>query len=217
MAWENDLIRATNEIARLSRRGGRRALTRAARELCTAYSNLLTDAGFAQAIRQTLPSSPAPGATALRSHVNTAIALLVEAGVDGALAVDALHSIDDLLTSGPVPSISQGEFFKLLRNAKDAACELSGGVHGERTRRILRGLAVAGVGLVLVVLPVTAVAAPVLAAATAAVGPAAIPVVITSLQAIGAAIFVEGGKVATTAPGPAPAGSAPAPGPAPAP
>jgi hypothetical protein len=201
MAWENDLIRTTNEIARLNRKGGHKALALGARELCTAYSNLLADSGFAESVRKTLPTASSPGVqvSELRSHVNTAIALLVEAGVDGEQAVDALRSIQGLLNPPTPPVAGQvvtlpapQEFFELLRDAKDTACELSR-LHGERTSRRRRWLVIALVGGVLLGLP----AAPVAASVLAAVGGAAVG---TIVQALGAAIVVEGVKKAITEP-----------------
>jgi hypothetical protein len=211
MAWENDLIRTTNEIARLNRRGGRQALARAARELCTAYSNLLTDSGFAQSIQRTLQRASSPGfeATTLRSHVNTAIALLVAAGVDGEQAVAALRSIQN---PPPTPSIAgqtddarpsvvtlpePEKFFELLRDAKDTACELSR-LHGERASGRRRRLGFAAVGLALVGLSVAPVAVPVVAAT--GVAAAGVAGVCHILGAVGALIFVHNVNEAITAP-----------------
>jgi hypothetical protein len=184
MAWENDLIRTTNEIARLDRRGGHKALARGAP-----------------------PPGFTPTTTAFQSHVNTAIALLVAAGVDGEQAVAALRSIQGLLNPPPTtpgageavatqPSLVKlpqpwdqpPGFFELLRDAKDAACELSR-LHGERTAGRGRRLTFAAVGLVLLGVATAPVAVPIVGAT--GVAAAAVAAGGHILGAFGALIFVH--------------------------
>jgi hypothetical protein len=169
---------------------------RGARELCTAYSKLLADSGFSQSIQQTLQTLSSPGfeATALRNHVNAAIALLVQAGVDGAQAVDALNSIQNRLTSGvTLPSIREPlPFFQLLRDAKNTACELSDRLQRQRRRRLV----LAAVGLALVGLSGGA-----LGVLAAPVGAALVPGVVggggAMAGALGVFIFEENARQAT--------------------
>jgi hypothetical protein len=199
-----DLIASTNRVARLRSTGGLRlpvtAQAQAASDLCTTYWKLLLDPEFRQFIQQALPSSPLEfEEDALRRNITEAIALLVEAGVEGEHAVAALRSVLEPPRPRPpgfwplsFPSIiNPQEFFFRLRDAKDATCELSDLLRSEaaaeETRRKLRRAGFAAVGLALVGLTGGALAflaGPAVAAgAVAAGGGGAI------LTAIGTTVF----------------------------
>jgi hypothetical protein len=197
-----DLIASTNRVARLRSTGGLRlpvtAQAQAASNLCTTYWKLLLDPEFRQFIQQALPSSPLQfEGDAVRRNISEAIALLVEAGVEGEHAVAALRSV--LEPPGPpslpplfFPSISNPEeFFLRLQEAKDATCELSDRLRSEaaaeETRRKLRRAGFAAAGLALIGLTggaLAVLAGPVVAAGAVAAGGGG-----TILTAIGTTVF----------------------------
>jgi hypothetical protein len=195
-SWMNELAASANQIERLRRTGGLQAQAQGARDLCTIYTDLLINTDFRRVIEQQLQTIPSQGfplqPPELRLHIGEAIKLLVEAGVNGELAVDALRSVEELLTSAGVtlpPNTQPEAFFGRLRDAKVHTCELSELLQTEaasETRgRRLRGLAYAGVGLALVGATgggLALVAAPVLGSVAAGGGTAI-------LAAIGAIIF----------------------------
>jgi hypothetical protein len=201
-AWVNNLIRSTNRVYRVRSSGGRQlpvtALAQAASDLCTTYWELLLDPEFSQFIQQHVlsPSPPTPLVSSeqreeLRRNIREAILLLVEAGVDGELAVAALRSVEEV---GPFvfSTITNPRvFFSRLREAKDLTCELSDRLRSEAaseatyTRR--RRLGFAGVGLVLVGL--TGAGLAVLAAPAVAAGVVALGAGGAILTAIGTTVF----------------------------
>ena len=199
-SWVYDLIGSTNRVARLRSTGGLRlpvtAQAQAASDLCTTYWKLLLDPEFRQFIQQALPSSRLEfEGDALRRNISEAIALLVEAGVEGEHAVAALRSV---LEPPPdfrrlfFPSIlNPQEFFFRLQEAKDATCELSDRLRSEaaaeETHRKLRRAGFAAAGLALVGLTggaLALLAGPAVAAGVVAAGGGG-----AILTAIGTTVF----------------------------
>jgi hypothetical protein len=205
MSWTSDLISSANRIARL-RSGGPAQLSpkvqaAAASELCTTYWKLLLDSGFRQDIERAAgPVSPPDQVainslkqdqTQLRCHIDEAIALLVEAGLDGKFALDAVRSVQSVISQNGTIPIEPRAFFVQLRDAMEAVCALTDRLRTETTtaesRFKLRKAAYAGAGLVIVGLTGSALAivtGPVVAAgAVAAAGIGAVA------NAIGSTMF----------------------------
>jgi hypothetical protein len=115
MPWVPDLISSANRIARL-RSGGPaqlppRVQAAAASELCTTYWKLLLDSGFRQDIERAMRVSPEEQSvinslkqnqTQLRCHLDEAIAFLVQAGLDGKFALDAVRSVESVIMQNGV-------------------------------------------------------------------------------------------------------------------
>jgi hypothetical protein len=126
---------------------------------------------------QEVPSSVRFVGAQIDHHISVAIALLVEGGVRGELAADALRSVANELTPSPGPFREPNQFFQRLRDAEDAACDLADSLRAEAAaedaRIRLRRLGFAAAGLALVGLTGSAlalVAAPAVAFGVAAVG-----------------------------------------------
>jgi len=204
MPWVPELITSANRIARL-RSGGPAQLppkiqAAAASELCTTYWKLLLDSGFRQDVERALRVSPEEqtaidrlkqNQTELRCHIDEAIAFLVEAGLDGKFALDAVRSVESVITEwGPIP-IEPRVFFELLRDAMEAVCELSDRLHAQTTaeesRFKLRRAGYAGAGLALVGLTGSALA--VVAGPAVAAGAVAVAGIGAIANAIGSTMF----------------------------
>jgi hypothetical protein len=177
-SWVYDVIGSTNRIARLTSGGQAylplRAQAAAASELCTTYWKLLLDPEFKRHIEESVEMTARgirdlqrnPDLNELRCHANQAVALLVEAGLDGKFALDEVRSVQDALSelvgafrggkSKAVwtPVVETAAFFRLLRDAQEAVCDLSGQLRTEAISRESRfklwkaELATAGLGLV---------------------------------------------------------------------
>ena len=202
-SWTYNVIAATNRVARL-RSGGSarlplRAQAAAASELCKTYWQLLLDPEFKQYVEKAIAESSAGLArlttfvtvTELRCHISEAVALLVEAGVDGTQAIEAVRSVEELVSSGTLEGIEPRAFFARLRDAKDAMCELRDRLRveaaAEESRWKLRRAGLAGAGLALVGLVGCTLA--VVAAPAVGVSAAAAAAGSSILTAIGTTVF----------------------------
>jgi hypothetical protein len=133
----------------------------------------------------------------LRSHVNEAILVLMEAGVDGEFALEAVREVEQALGEFEfsLHKINPEEFFWRLRNAKVTVCKLADDLaaqfEAERRSFQLRRLALAGAGLVLVGAAASGLGV-IFGPAAAAAGAGAIGVGVVAqavMQTIGATIF----------------------------
>jgi hypothetical protein len=128
-----------------------------------------------------------------RCHVNEAISLLAEAGVDGELAVEALRVLEDEMRrpGAQLEMVNTENFFRQLREVKKTVCALKATVvskaAAEASAQSLRRVTLAGIGLTLAGLVgggLALAAAP--AAGAIAIGTAASGAI---LSAIGTTIF----------------------------
>jgi hypothetical protein len=204
MSWIPGLIGSANRIARL-RSGGPaqlppRVQAAAASELCATYWKLLLDSGFRQDIERAMRVSPEEqpainslkqNQTQLRCHIDEAIAFLVEAGLDGKFALDAVRSVESAITQNGTMPIEPRAFFGQLRDAMEAVCELSDRLRAETTaaesRFKLRQAGYAGAGLALLGLTGSALA--VVAGPAVVAGAVAVAGIGAVANAIGSTMF----------------------------
>jgi hypothetical protein len=204
-SWIHDVTRSINRVERIKSGGpaqlSARAQAQIARELCRTYRKLLLDPEFKRYFDSVISNFPASGSfrqhqDELRCHVSEAIALLVEAGVDGRQALDAVRSVETVLANpNGITLLGKKEFYNRLGDAKEVMCNLSDrlweDVGSENNRFKLRRATLAGVGLVLTGLTGAAlavVAAPA-AVAGAVVAGAAVAGAGAISNAIGSTIF----------------------------
>jgi hypothetical protein len=204
MAWVSKTVRLTNRAARVLRGGPAelpsRELADVISSLCNHYWDLLLDPGFRSDIEQSqrqqskhLAVITGAVTNEFRCHVNEAISLLAEAGVDGELAVEALRVLENEMgrPGAQLETVNTENFFKQLRVVKKTVCALKATVvskaEAEASTHSLRRMTLAGIGLTLTGLVgggLALAAAP--AAGAIAIGTAASAAV---LSAIGNTIF----------------------------
>jgi hypothetical protein len=201
MSWVNDLILSANRLERGRRPVSVRHLANVADEFCLRYRALLLDRSFRddleEAVRLALPPGVGAGVKGrlgkevdaqIRAHLAQALRLLLEAGVKGEVAMEAIGAAEEALEreSWHLVQLTAQETFEKIRQARKHVCSLAWDLAAqaaaaERSSRI-KG---AGIGLVG------------LAAVGIAVAPiATVPVVIAGgaavVTAIGGYIFREG-------------------------
>lgn len=184
MSWVIRNIRATNRVARALRGGTvrlpTRAIAEATAELCANYRSLQLDTGFgadivdaarAQTILIRSGNHTSDLIKELPCHFDHAIALLVEAGVEGEAAAEAVRSVQELFPSKRLswirepdvarlpksrdevfgPGIDVREFFRRLHVAQREVCQLHAvlgeAAASEERRTKLKRMTLAGIGL----------------------------------------------------------------------
>ena len=187
-----------------------------AAEFCMRYRNLLFDRSFGQTIREiaevSLPAAKPAGESRakpdlartsrvlqrpalatpvaadeeLRAHVARAMYLLLEAGVDGEVAMEAIRKAEEALERGvPVTQLIADDLLRNIQDARRRVCALAQELAEEAATAEqwvkIKGAGVALVGLALV----GAAAAPIATTALATAGTAI-------MAAIGGLIFNEG-------------------------
>jgi hypothetical protein len=166
MSWVHTLMASSNRLARIQQGHGAvlppRAMAEAAADLCLRYRELLTDSLFCRDMPEAAGLPPAQrhlvagGADAphvLRCNLDHALALLVEAGVEGEHALEAVRSVEAALRDPQWEPPDAEQLFVRLRDARDAACALRASLaqRAEAAEGVfrLRRMGLAGVGLVL--------------------------------------------------------------------
>jgi hypothetical protein len=167
MAWVSEQKQLTNRAARVLRGGPAELptheLANVISGLCDHYSSLMLDTGFRRDIehsqnQQSLHSTAITSAVnqEFHCHINEAIALLAEAGVDGELAVEALRAFEEemRLPGAQLGTMNTEDFFKRLHAVKKAVCALKSTLvskaEAEAFEHSFRRITLAGVGLALV-------------------------------------------------------------------
>jgi hypothetical protein len=221
-SWQNDLALITKRVERRLRDQPAHVPAKVQAgvltDLCTLYTNLLIDSSFArdmiEATQQRMqlkdPNSPYKIAfdgeppdgklSFLKDHFNTALRLLLEAGVSADYALDAVRSAEEYLTvNNRLLAPSHVELFEKVRLVKRSICGIENDYLGiaisqERKKRIRNGV-LAGVGLVLIGLASGGTA---LVAGAGAGGAAAVGVAAAGAVGVGPAIRAGTEAVITT-------------------